>query len=39
MLEVDGLRKRYGDTVALDGVSLTVRAGEMFGFVGANGAG
>ncbi|MEU9890047.1 ATP-binding cassette domain-containing protein [Sphaerisporangium sp. NPDC051011] len=39
MLEVDGLRKRYGDTVALDGVSLTVRPGEMFGFVGANGAG
>ncbi|RCG23420.1 ATP-binding cassette domain-containing protein [Sphaerisporangium album] len=39
MLEVDGLRKRYGDTVALDGVSLTVRSGEMFGFVGANGAG
>ncbi|WP_214415185.1 ABC transporter ATP-binding protein [Sphaerisporangium fuscum] len=39
MLEVDGLRKRYGDTVALDGVSLTVAPGEMFGFVGANGAG
>ncbi|WP_405140598.1 ATP-binding cassette domain-containing protein [Sphaerisporangium sp. NBC_01403] len=39
MLEVDGLRKRYGDTVALDGVSLTVGPGEMFGFVGANGAG
>ncbi|MEU8267353.1 ATP-binding cassette domain-containing protein [Sphaerisporangium sp. NPDC049002] len=39
MLEVDGLKKRYGDTVALDGVSLTVGPGEMFGFVGANGAG
>ncbi|GGL06599.1 ABC transporter ATP-binding protein [Sphaerisporangium melleum] len=39
MLEVEGLRKRYGDTVALDGVSLTVRPGETFGFVGANGAG
>ncbi|MGW4642580.1 ABC transporter ATP-binding protein [Sphaerisporangium sp. NPDC004334] len=39
MLEVEGLEKRYGDTVALDGVSLTVRPGEMFGFVGANGAG
>ncbi|MFC4590919.1 ABC transporter ATP-binding protein [Sphaerisporangium corydalis] len=39
MLEVDGLKKRYGDKVALDGVSLTVRPGEMYGFVGANGAG
>ncbi|GAA3825502.1 ATP-binding cassette domain-containing protein [Sphaerisporangium flaviroseum] len=39
MLEADGLRKRYGDTVALDGVSLKVGPGEMFGFVGANGAG
>ncbi|MFC4534041.1 ABC transporter ATP-binding protein [Sphaerisporangium dianthi] len=39
MLEMEGLEKRYGDTVALDGVSLTVRPGEMFGFVGANGAG
>ncbi|GII67152.1 ABC transporter ATP-binding protein [Sphaerisporangium krabiense] len=39
MLEIDGLRKRYGDVVALDGVSLTVAPGEMFGFVGANGAG
>lgn len=39
MLEVAGLHKRYGATVALDGASFTVRAGEMFGFVGANGAG
>ncbi|MDH2429722.1 ATP-binding cassette domain-containing protein [Sphaerisporangium sp. TRM90804] len=39
MLEVDRLEKRYGDTVALDGVSLSVGPGEMFGFVGANGAG
>ncbi|GAA4208714.1 ABC transporter ATP-binding protein [Microbispora amethystogenes] len=39
MLEIDGLRKRYGDTTALDGVGFTVRPGEMFGFVGANGAG
>ena len=39
MLEVDRLEKRYGDTLALDGVSLTVGPGEMFGFVGANGAG
>ncbi|GIH68694.1 ABC transporter ATP-binding protein [Sphaerimonospora thailandensis] len=39
MLEIDNLRKRYGDKVALDGVSFAVRPGEMFGFVGANGAG
>ncbi len=39
MLEIDGLRKRYGDKTALDGVGFTVRPGEMFGFVGANGAG
>ena len=39
MLTIDGLRKAYGSTQALDGVSLTVRPGEMVGFVGANGAG
>lgn len=31
--------KRYGDVVALDGLSLTVERGELFGFLGANGAG
>ncbi|MFW5899453.1 MAG: ABC transporter ATP-binding protein [Jiangellaceae bacterium] len=39
MLRVEGLRKMYGTTVALDDVSFTVRPGELFGFVGANGAG
>jgi ABC-2 type transport system ATP-binding protein len=39
MLELDGLRKRYGDLVALDGVSFSVRPGELYGFVGTNGAG
>ncbi|SEM23937.1 ABC transporter ATP-binding protein [Streptacidiphilus jiangxiensis] len=38
-LEVDALSKRYGDTVALDGMTFDVRAGEIFGFVGSNGAG
>lgn len=39
MLEALDLHKRYGEKEALRGVSLTVRPGEMFGFVGANGAG
>jgi ABC-2 type transport system ATP-binding protein len=39
MLEIKDLHKRFGDTVALDGVSLTAAPGEVVGFVGANGAG
>jgi ABC-2 type transport system ATP-binding protein len=39
MLELVELRKRYGDTVALDGLSFEVEPGRMFGFVGPNGAG
>jgi ABC-2 type transport system ATP-binding protein len=39
VLEVDGLVKRYGATLALDGVSFAVEAGQVFGFVGRNGAG
>jgi ABC-2 type transport system ATP-binding protein len=38
-IEVTDLRKRYGRTVALDGVSFTVRPGHVTGFVGPNGAG
>lgn len=38
-LELTGLSKRYGDLVALDGLSFTVEPGQMFGFVGPNGAG
>jgi ABC-2 type transport system ATP-binding protein len=33
------LTRRYGDRVALDGVSFSVAPGQMFGFVGPNGAG
>lgn len=39
MLEIDGISKRFGATVALDGMTFTVRPGELYGFVGANGAG
>ena len=38
-LIVAGLRKRYGATLALDGMSFTVRPGAVTGFVGPNGAG
>jgi len=38
-LEVDGLRKRFGEVQALDGVGFRVCPGEVFGFLGANGAG
>ncbi|WP_433190800.1 ABC transporter ATP-binding protein [Actinoallomurus sp. CA-150999] len=36
---VAGLRKRYGGTLALDGMSFTVRPGAVTGFLGPNGAG
>jgi ribose transport system ATP-binding protein len=39
ILRVDGVTKRYGATVALDGVHLGVRAGEVHAVVGENGAG
>jgi ABC-2 type transport system ATP-binding protein len=39
VIEVRGLHKRYGDTVAVDDVSFTVKEGEIFGILGPNGAG
>ena len=38
-LEIRGISKRYGETVALQDLSFEVRAGELFGFVGRNGTG
>ncbi|MEW9552591.1 ABC transporter ATP-binding protein [Nonomuraea sp. NPDC050783] len=38
-IEVTGLRKRFGRTLALDGMTFTVRPGQVTGFVGPNGAG
>jgi ABC-2 type transport system ATP-binding protein len=38
-IEVSGLRKRYGSSVAVDGLSFTVEPGQVTGFVGPNGAG
>ncbi len=39
VLDVQGLTKRFGQTVAVDAIDLAVRAGSFFGIVGPNGAG
>lgn len=39
MVEVKDLKKRYGDKQAVDGVSFSVKKGEIFGILGPNGAG
>ncbi|WP_256299461.1 ABC transporter ATP-binding protein [Haloarchaeobius salinus] len=39
VLAAEGVRKAYGETTALDGVSLSVEAGEVFALIGPNGAG
>src|SRR6267143_5196298 len=38
-LQLTGIRKRFGATIALDGVDLEVRAGEVHALIGENGAG
>ena len=39
IIEVDNLRKVFGQVIAVDGISFTVEEGEIFGFLGPNGAG
>jgi len=38
-IQINDLTKRFGDVTAVDGVSLSVRSGEIFGFLGPNGSG
>jgi len=38
-ISVNELTKRFGDFTAVDNISFEVRKGEIFGFLGANGAG
>ena len=39
VIQVTGVRKTYGSTVAVEEVSFDVRDGEIFGLIGPNGAG
>ncbi|RIL05758.1 MAG: ABC transporter [Proteobacteria bacterium] len=39
MIEIDKLTKRYGQFCAVNGLTLSIRPGEIFGFLGVNGAG
>ena len=39
MLKIENLTKTYGDKKAIDNLSLSINAGEIYGFIGHNGAG
>lgn len=39
MLEIKNISKHYGNKKAVDNISLTVNAGDIYGFIGHNGAG
>jgi ABC-2 type transport system ATP-binding protein len=39
IIQTSHLTKTFGDTVAVDNVTINVRAGEIYGFLGLNGAG
>ena len=39
MIKVQNLIKKYGDTYAVDDISLSIKQGEIVGFLGPNGAG
>lgn len=39
VIKVDGLVKRYGETIAVDGISFEIKKGSIFGMLGPNGAG
>lgn len=39
IIETDGITKKFGDTIAINNVSIHVKQGEIYGFLGLNGAG
>lgn len=39
MLKIENLTKRYGNTIAVDNLSIHIKPGEIYGFIGHNGAG
>ena len=39
ILQINNLTKKFGNRIAVNNVSFSIRAGEIFGFLGANGAG
>lgn len=39
MIKIDNLKKSYGDTVAVDNITIHVRKGQLFGLIGPDGAG